>query len=175
MSACCRVPAARLIHLGLDQNGPVASHRHHGQDADDRHDDEQDGEASAHETRPGHPHVTPLAHVPEVLTHEASGPEHREARGQCVTPRREGPRRHTGTREAALDGGYRCRGGGSSPSGSGRSSCSLLCRDATHTRTQVGTAVASHTLPPADLRRRRSNKLYVRKPQTLSRFLITGL
>lgn len=66
------VPAPRLIHFGLDQNGLVASHSHKGQNSNHRYYDEQDGHTCAHEPRSSHPQVTPLTHVPEVVSHEAA-------------------------------------------------------------------------------------------------------
>lgn len=66
------IPAPSLINFGLDQNGFVASHSHKGQNPNHGHDDEQDGHTCAHQPCSSHPQVTPLTHVPEVVSYEAA-------------------------------------------------------------------------------------------------------
>lgn len=58
----------------------------------------------------------------------------------------------TGTLEAGGGGVYICRDGGSSQSGKRRNSCGSQLQAETHIRSPLGSAVTSHTRPPADLK-----------------------
>lgn len=135
----CRVcvPAPGLIHFGLDQQGSVPPHSQKRQEANQRHHDEQDGQACRHQPRPGHPDVALVSHVPGVLTCLAAETDRDKRHSVARTP----PgwiqsvllRLLTGRVEVDPGGACRCRGGGSSRSGTRRNSCSLKSRAEPHT------------------------------------------
>lgn len=76
------VPAAGLVHFGLDQNVSIAPNSHVGQCADDDHCDEQDGQTRTHKPRSSHLCITPLTHIPEVIAYKTT----KTNKNSCFSP-----------------------------------------------------------------------------------------